>query len=997
MYLRCHSHYSLRYGTVSPENMVRFAVEQGITCMPLTDRMNITGLYEFAAECKTHEINPIAGMEFCRNGRCSFVALARNNEGLAEINQWFTQFALLGEEPPAVAPEWSFVWVIYPLARILERKTAALLRPFEFVGVSASEISRLRFLGQGLPVSRLCALHTCTFMEARDSNLHRNLRAIDLNALLPALSAEDLAHPADRYLSPSEMEIQFAAFPELIDNARKLLAQCSFDPEFRLPKNRKSFTGSPSDDRALLEKIASDGMQQRYGNRHPTAGQRVRHELGIIDQLGFAAYFLMAWDMVRYAQSRNFYHVGRGSGANSVVAYCLRITDVDPIALDLYFERFLNPKRSSPPDFDLDFSWKERDEVIDYIFKRYGRQHTALLGTVSTFKDRSIIRELGKASGLPKEEIDVLVAGGKGRRKAFDEVAQRILDLYQKMENMPNQLSIHAGGILISDKPIHYYSPLYLPPKGFPTVQWDMYSSEDLGFEKFDILSQRGIGHIRDAVGIIRRNQGVAIDVHDIPHIMEDERVATQLRSAQTIGCFYVESPAMRGLLKKLRCGDYRTLVAASSIIRPGVASSGMMRAYIERFHHPDGFSYLHPVMKEQLSETYGVMVYQEDVLKVCHHFAGLDLADADVLRRAMSGKYRSKAEFQRIVDRFFDNCQQRGYPEEITREVWRQIESFAGYSFSKAHSASFAVESFQSLFLKAWFPLEFMVAVINNFGGFYPTWVYVHEAAMCGASVWSPCINHSEMLTTIRGKDVFLGFIHVQSLEEKWIHLALEERERHGAFLSLADFVQRTGMTLEQVILLIRVGAFRFTGHSRKNLLWQMYQLRGHQAHISTNAPLFQESLYAEYSLPAFPQNAIEDAFDEIELLGFPLSLSVFDLLKTSFRGEVMAADLPNHVSKKVRMVGHFVTCKPVRTKHNHRMAFGTFLDAKGCFFDTTHFPPSLSAFPFTGHGCYLISGRVVEEFGFPSVEVDKMVRLPLCTDPRAEKKTMSVFHGVG
>lgn len=199
----------------------------------------------------------------------------------------------------------------------------------------------------------------------------------------------------------------------------------------------------------------------------------------------------------------------------------------------------------------------------------------------------------------------------------------------------------------------------------------------------------------------------------------KDEQVRRQLRAGETIGCFYIESPAMRGLLNKLRCDNYISLVAASSIIRPGVAKSGMMREYIRRFHHPDRIEYLHPVMKEQLEETYGVMVYQEDVLKVCHHFAGLDLADADVLRRAMSGKYRSKAEFQKIVEKFHENCALRGYSAELTAEVWRQIESFAGYSFSKAHSASYAVESYQSLFLKAHYPLEFMVAVINNFGGF--------------------------------------------------------------------------------------------------------------------------------------------------------------------------------------------------------------------------------------------------------------------------------------
>jgi DNA polymerase III alpha subunit len=251
-----------------------------------------------------------------------------------------------------------------------------------------------------------------------------------------------------------------------------------------------------------------------------------------------------------------------------------------------------------------------------------------------------------------------------------------------------------------------------------------------------------------------------------------------------------------------------------------------MMREYIYRFHNPGNFEYIHPVMKEQLEETFGVMVYQEDVLKVCHHFAGLDLSDADTLRRAMSGKHRSKQEMKLIIDKFFSNCREKGYSEEVTKEVWRQIESFAGYSFSKAHSASYAVESFQSLWLKAHFPLEFMVAVINNFGGFYRTWVYVHEAKRCGATIQLPCVNKSNYKTSIYGKDIYLGFIHIMSLQDNLAQLIEVVRRQDGPFADLADFVTRVGPGLEQVILLIRAGAFRFTGKNKAILLWEAHMM---------------------------------------------------------------------------------------------------------------------------------------------------------------------------
>jgi DNA polymerase-3 subunit alpha len=438
----------------------------------------------------------------------------------------------------------------------------------------------------------------------------------------------------------------------------------------------------------------------------------------------------------------------------------------------------------------------------------------------------------------------------------------------------------------------------------------------------------------------------------------------------------------MRGLLKKLHCDNYISLVAASSIIRPGVAKSGMMREYINRFHHPKSFTYLHPVMKEQLEETYGVMVFQEDVLKVCHHFAGLDLADADVLRRAMSGKFRSKSEFQRIIDRFFDNCRTLGRPDETAREVWRQIESFAGYSFSKAHSASYAVESFQSLYLKAHYPLEFMVAVINNFGGFYRTWVYVNEARRCGARIELPCINKSFEATTIYDDRIYLGFNLVANLEQSIQHQLVRERVRGGEFGSLEDFLRRVAIGIEQLVLLIRLGALRFTRKPKMQLLWEAHMLLNKSEKSAPNRLFDIPS--KKWELPGMEQSLVEAAYDELELLGFPVTMSWFDLLQTGFRGEVMAKDLTAHVGKTVRMVGLLVTIKYVSTSRREVMNFGSFLDHSGEFFETVHFPPSLKSWPFSGHGVYLILGKVVTEFGHPSVEVEKLAKLPVKGDPR-------------
>ena len=953
------------------------AAGKGVQTLALTDINNTMGIFDFVKECREHGIQPVAGMEFRDGDRLLYTGIARNNQGFRELNEWLSTHTLQELDLPPAPPPFSHAYIIYPFGA----NHIPVLRENEYVGVSTRDIPRL-LVGSGKREREKCVImQPVTFRDQEEYELHLNLRAIHRNTLISKLTTGQHAVPGEIMMSPSQIRQAFDYFPEIINNTEKLIGECSFEFNYKTCKNKRTFTGSPYDDKLLLEKLTRDGLVYRYGKDNTEAARRVEHELEIIDRLGFSSYFLITWDIIRYSLMRGFYHVGRGSGANSIVAYCLRITDVDPIELNLYFERFINPKRTSPPDFDIDYSWKERDEVLEYIFRRHGRLHTALLGATSTFRGKSVLRELGKVYGLPKAEIDALV-DEPGSTLNHNEITGKIFRMGVKMMDFPNVRSIHAGGVLISEEPITCYTALDLPPKGFPTTQWDMYVAEDIGFEKLDILSQRGIGHIHDCADIVYRNCKTRIDVHAVQEFKDDPQVKKQLRSGHTIGCFYIESPAMRGLLKKLRCDNYTGLVAASSIIRPGVARSGMMKEYIHRFHHPDDFEYLHPIMKEQLSETFGVMVYQEDVLKICHHFAGLDLADADVLRRAMSGKYRSKKEFEKIVNRFFTNCRERGYPEELTHEVWRQIESFAGYSFSKAHSASYAVESFQSLFLKAHFPREFMVAVINNFGGFYPSWVYVNEARKAGAVIELPCVNHSQYLTSIEGDTIYLGFIHIQNLETHIARAIPGMRERYGPYLSLEDFINRVQPGLEQVLILVRSNAFRFTGKSKKELLWEANMLMNRS--VKSHTPTLFYTRPRNFELPALVQDRIEDAYDEIELLGFPVTMSDFDLLKARFRGEVMAHDLINHVGKTVRMAGNLVNTKYVRTVRNEVMYFGTFLDVKGDFFDTVNFPTVQKKYPFTGRGIYLILGRVVEEFGFPSVETIKMVKLPMHQDPR-------------
>ncbi len=984
MFLNVHSQYSLRYGTMEIKDLIAEARLKNIHQLVLTDINNSTGCMELIRLCRqeafdqedangkikpAYQIKPIVGIEFRRNHQLLYIGIAKNKEGMKELNDFLT-FHNLKELPlPNVAPHFENAYSIYPYGKQGD------LKENEYVGIKTNELNKIAGKPLPCPKEKMVVLHPVTFKDKIEYRLHQYLTAIGLSTVLGKLTKEDHCSADEFFIPEDQLKDKFSAYDFIVHNTQKLLDSCCMDDYTFGRKNKKTFTGNPADDLALLTKLAMEGVIYRYGKNNKEAIKRIKNELKVIAELNFCAYFLITWDVITYAMGKGYYHVGRGSGANSIVAYCLKITDVDPIDLDLYFERFLNHKRTSPPDFDIDFSWDEREDIQDYIFKRYQSNHTALLGTMSTFKDRAIIREIGKVMGLPKSEIDDFTDPTKDRFNADNPTFAKIMYINSMMKNMPNQRSIHAGGILISEEPITYYTALDLPPKGMPTVQWDMY-------DKYDILSQRGIGHIREAVKLVLENKKERVDIHDFKSFKEDPKLNAQLRAGTPIGCFYIESPAMRQLLKKLQCEDYLTLVAASSIIRPGVASSGMMKMYIQSYHNPKEVKYLHPVMEQELKDTFGVMVYQEDVIKICHHYAGLDMADADILRRGMSGKYRAKIEFDKLVQRFFDCAKAIGRDELTTKEVWRQVSSFAGYSFSKAHSASFAVESYQSLYLKTYFPMEFMVAVLNNYGGFYQRWVYVNALQQTGAIVHLPCVNNSDSAVNIRANEAYLGFIGVQGLENRLIELIPAERKVNGNYSGLEDLIKRTYLTLEQSLILIRIGALRFTGRSKKELLWDVHNYLGNKTKIVAGKELFHMPSKS-YTLPDLDSHLLEDAYQELEILGFPISLNMFDLLKTAYRGDVCAKNLEQYEGKTIKMVGNFVCDKTVHTIKNTKMWFGTFIDQHGDFFDTTHFPNGNPVYPFRGKGCYLISGKVVLDFGVPSIEVLKFAKLPIMDNP--------------
>jgi len=1026
MYINCHSWFSFKYGVMKPDALLEEAQKAGVRTLALTDIHCTAGIPDLVRDAKRFDVRPVAGIEFRLGARLLYIGIAKNNNGFQQLNELLSPHLLDGETISERAPELADAFFIYPFS-----SAPAQLRKNERIGIAPRDLTRLPFSPWAKRPQDLVALMPVTFRNKKDFNTHRLLRTVAKNTVVSMLPKEELAAPDECFRSTEEVKHIYRDFPFLLRNTEELLEQCSiaFDGS---DKTRAILGESAAHDREKLHRDTLEGLRYRYQDASAKVLARMHHELDVIERMGFISYFLINQDIVNYARSRGFFHVGRGSGANSLVAYCLGITDVDPIELDLYFERFISTARKKPPDFDIDFSWKDRDEVYRYVFAKYngegvGNIHAAQIATYTTFQWRGAIRELGKAVGLPPQEIDALSEGdhgyyARGRPSAraasndLDKVAQTVIKYGKHLLGMPHHLGIHAGGIVITDKPVTHFTALHRPPKGFPVTQFSMLEAEDLGLHKFDLLSQRGLGHIRDAVELVNsrsddqmvrrsENEGPAntqhvtrqhvpprIDIHDIKRFKEDPAIKELIRAGNTIGCFYVESPAMRMLLKKLKVDDYLGLVAASSIIRPGVAESGMMREYLLRHNDPERVKQAPKELLAIMPETYGVMVYQEDVLRVCSQYAGLDLEEADQVRRGMNIRYRDRPEFKVVQEKFFTNCKAKGHPEGQTEEVWRQIESFASFSFAKGHSASYAVESYQSLYLKAHHPLEFLVGVANNFGGFYHTEFYLHEAKRAGATIEAPCINTSEEYCSLHGTRIYLGLGNVKSIESEVRQLILHDRERNGPFYDLQDLLKRVPLHVEQVRLLIRVGALRFTGKRKPSLLWDLTLLH-RPAAVSTTGDLFITKV-EEPRLPALQHYPLADAYDELDLLGFPLC-DPFTLVdqntepadaehvNASTRNN-LAREMSSCVGQRVQMLGYLIHVKATDTRHGQRMTFGSFIDTAGDFWDSSQFPDVAARYAFRGRGVYRLTGLVEEEFGHVALRTQYFEKLPWRPDPR-------------
>ncbi len=929
-HLHVHSCYSLLYGTARAAELAASARAKGYDALAITDINNLYGVHEFLAACSREGLRPIIGAEV-RAGGARAVALARTAEGFSHLTRVLTErmtekdfdlavslkrhgggLALLSDSPGLLAALRGAVDDLYAMVTPRSRRA---LRAAERLSIPAAAAGDVTFLSPG------------------DFAVHRVLRAIAARGTVSGVPGEECA-PADALLfSPEEAGRLYADCPEALENAERIAGECAFSSIFRGFVFPGYAAPGGVDPASELRRRTLAGAELRYGELSESVMERIDYELDIIGRKGFAPYFLVVADIVKHASRL----CGRGSAAASVVSYSLGITNVDPVRHNLYFERFLNPERADPPDIDIDLAWDERDALLDRVMKGYGEEYSAMVCTHVHFQWRSALRETARAHGIPEGEItrfqERLVRGNGG---GVDDTWRGIMETAGRITGLPRHLGVHVGGLVLTPRPISCYVPVERAPKGVPIIAWDKDGAEEAGLVKIDLLGNRSLAVVRDALENLEKN-GIPIDQRRWDPVSDAETQGLLARGG-TMGVFYVESPAMRQLQRKTGRGDFEHLVIHSSIIRP--AANRFIAEYVRRLKGK-AYAPLHPRLEYILGETYGIMCYQEDVSKVAVALAGFTPAEADALRKILSKKDR-EAKLPYYRDKFHAGAGKNGVEEGTAAQVWEMIESFDGYSFCKPHSASYALVSFQSAYLKAHHPAEFMAAVLSNGGGYYTAPAYISESRRLGLTVCPPDINDSDLRYSGKDGRVRVGLMAVRGLRHETIASILRERAGHGPFTGIGDLLRRVELSCPDAQALVSAGALDSLsgGMGRYDQLWALLrEMDGKGADSGGGESLFGETGGAA---PRRKEQPLQERLaQEYTCLGFlcdrhPLALWE---KKIGRYPRARAAELPRLAGKTVSLVGWLVTRKDIFTAGGEPMEFVSFEDETDIF-ETVLFP---------------------------------------------------------
>ncbi|UCF99089.1 MAG: DNA polymerase III subunit alpha [Spirochaetaceae bacterium] len=1020
--LHLSSCFSFGHGLLTPERICREVKKRGYPAVGLVDRHNFYGLVRFLRAAAREGVKALVGMALLRRGKPLCTAYVLERSGFVTLNRIVSQ-------PQGSDPQQYLLEHGWQGLAVMSGDPSVLL---SLQGCSSRELYVQLTYGQpvrellafssssGLP---LLALNQAVFLEQEQIRIGHLLRSISRRCTVDELPDGLRLRPQMRLVNGQEMERYFSAVPEALKSARLLAEQASCDgllsrgnvfPDYRGLGEERCFR--------LLRQLCYEGARQRYGSgcasapgvglpakervsvaaaQEPPWKARLERELRVIRTKGFCGYFLVVREILGTCTRT----CGRGSSAASLVSYLLGITHVDPLRYNLDFDRFLNVQREDPPDIDVDFPWDERNEVLRRLFSRY-QGRAAMVADHVTFGPRSAMREAATAYGLPEGEIETMVRFFKYGEEA--RIPPYLLEAARGLRGLPRHLGTHCGGVVITPGPITDYTHVRRSTMGYPVMAWDRESAEGAGLVKIDLLGNRSLAVLRDTVRLARRSlcfpdaggpaaaapeadsdsrlcaaaelreQLAVLEGRASPQqvaLLQDLETRQMIAAGETVGMFYVESPASRQLLRKLGRGDYEHLVMAGSIIRP--AANRTIQEFLRRVHGAP-FSSPTPV----LSRSYGLMVYQEDIARVTGASAGFSPALADRLRKTLAAG-DGCGPLERYRRLFFSGGARRGTARKVLEELWEMICSFRGYSFCKAHSASYALVSFKLAYLKRRFPREFFLAVVNNGGGYYSRQTYLNECRRLGIPLLLPDVNRSEIAYTADGGGIRVGLGQLRSISRSFLGRLLRERLHEGPFSGPEDFFRRLRPGLMETRILVRSGALDgiASGTARPQLLWRY--LRRQQ----------EGGLFAPEAPPPSDYPVELKLLDELRTLGLMVSRHPVSLFRPRARQQadqqgwpvlIRSSEIPSRLGEEVSLVGLVASGKEVITRSPATgapadlMLFVSFED-EDSLFETVLFPAVFRRFRdcIDGGGVLLLSGRAGEEMGAVSVAVRRLARL--------------------
>ena len=968
-------------GLLSLSDIMNLAKSFSMDTLALTDVNGMWGFIRFVQHCRSSGINPIAGVNLITNKQ-EILILVENQNGYENLCRIISD---LHDHPNRDIPDilkqyYSGLFVLGSEISILRALSNFIPDTHLFVELRPGlQESSMKELSKELRLE-MVATGDVYFKNKSYHESHMALRAINRNSTIGQLNEFDYKSINHWFRNEGEMVQIFPNSLDALNNSRYLADRCKTDWSFI----NTIFPGlSLKDTHRANRKLNHEvylGARKRYGDINDQVSDRIKYELNIINQKGFAPYFLIVKDIVTQTRAT----IGRGSAAASIVSYCLFITQVDPIRYRLRFERFIHMEREDMPDIDVDFPWDERNNILEYVFKKYGRERTAMVANQVFMKPRSAIREIGKINGLSNEDIKSITKriGWHASNKNLqywvkndprfanvdmDDDIENILKESEKITGVLRYISVHPGGVVIVPHDIRRHVPVLMAPKGVQIVEWEKDQVEDSGLLKIDLLGNRSLAVVRDTIRHINLNnrsnslKNKYLDYHHI-HPIDDEKTEKLMRSGRTMGVFYIESPATRQLLAKAGVVDFEHIVIYSSIIRP--AANRYTNLMLGRIHG-DQWSIPHPDL-EFLRESYGIMVYEEQVSMAVMKMAGLGYADAEKLRKAMS-----RNSMQHLIplwkQRFIKGARHRGYSSKMIEEVWDMISSFVGYSFCKPHSASYAMLSFTCAYLKAHFPAEFLAAVISNKGGYYSSYAYMSEARRFGVKILPPDINRSHNEWRGSNQIIQMGFISIKGLKKRAVHLILDERKA-GYFDSLDDFLLRVDLDLADAMILTNAGCFN-TVALKNNHQKIAYRVAGFYLQTGSKKPLNFN--------PIGHMNVEYDKYQlELEAFGYPISIHPLVKYRHMLSKRIKhAKDMPHYAGRSIYLIGIYITSKESRTRKSEPMQFLTLEDETNIY-ECILFPKEFKEFGdlLNWETLFIIRGRIEESFGVFSVTIEKM-----------------------